>query len=337
MKTLARIALIGVSLCIAVAKAADAPATQPATQPLVLPGNGLAQHSFLFTGEWDYRRPVQTIYIIRDGKVTWSYDIPFKDATGTMQELGEAKLLANGNVLFCRKTGAREVDQDKKTVWNYDCPAGTEVHSVQPIGLDKVLMVQSGNPAVASIINITTGKTEKTLTLPTGHPDKPHMQFRRVRLLPDGNFLVAHSDMGKVCEYDPDGKEIWSVPAPQVWAALRLSNGNTLISCQQRGVKEVNHAGETVWELTQKDVPDIKLYICQEAHRLSNGNTVICNWCPNNIKDPKKWPGSVQVFEVTPDKKLVWALSSWSDPDLGPASSIQLLDDPNMPECDAIK
>jgi len=43
------------------------------------------------------------------------------------------------------------------------------------------------------------------------------------------------------------------------------------------------------------------------------------------------------VFEVTPDKKLVWALSSWSDPDLGPASSIQLLDDPNMPECDAIK
>jgi len=35
---------------------------------------------------------------------------------------------------------------------------------------------------------------------------------------------------------------------------------------------------------------------------------------------------------VTPDKKVVWALSSWTDPDLGPSTSIQLLDEPSVVE-----
>jgi hypothetical protein len=29
-----------------------------------------------------------------------------------------------------------------------------------------------------------------------------------------------------------------------------------------------------------------------------------------------------------PDKEVVWALSSWDKPDLGPCTSIQLLDEP---------
>jgi hypothetical protein len=50
------------------------------------------------------------------------------------------------------------------------------------------------------------------------------------------------------------------------------------------------------------------------------------------LKDPARWPGSVQVLEVTPDKKVVWVLNQWQNPDLGPASSIQLLDEPGVAE-----
>ena len=53
---------------------------------------------------------------------------------------------------------------------------------------------------------------------------------------------------------------------------------------------------------------------------------------PPDLKDPKTWPGSVQVLEVTPEKKVVWAMSEWKNPDLGPASSIQLLDEPGVAE-----
>jgi hypothetical protein len=72
-------------------------------------------------------------------------------------------------------------------------------------------------------------------------------------MTPAGNFLVAHMDLGKVVEYGPDGKEIWSVAAPSARAAVRLKKGNTLISGNQHGyVGEVNPAGATVWENQQR-------------------------------------------------------------------------------------
>ena len=135
----------------------------------------------------------------------------------------------------------------------------------------------------------------------------------------------------KVVEFDLDGKEIWSVNAASAWSAIRLHNGNTLISGDGQGyTREVNPKGETVWEFTRADAP-FTIGNTQTANRLANGNTVICNWIAGNNKT-EEWAGTVQVFEVSPDKKIVWALSSWENPDLGPATYIQLLDEPGNPE-----
>lgn len=302
--------------------------------PPTLPGKGLAQHPFLYAGEWDTRKPLQTLFVVRDGKVTWSYGIPIKDKDGVLQELGDAHMLSNGNIVFSRKVGASEVTPDKRIVWDYVAPKGCEIHTTQPIGLDRVLLMQNGDPARLMVIRKPSGKVEKELVLPTRRPTNAHGQFRHVRRTKAGTFLVAHLDLGRVVEYDDSGKELWSVPAPSAWAAVRLANGNTLISGNQHGyVREVNPKGEVVWELTQKDVPDIKLYTIQETSRLANGNTVICNWCPGSVKAKADWPNTVQVLEVTPDKKVVWALREWTEPaDLGPASSLQLLDEPGKAE-----
>ena len=317
---------------LAQATAPTTAATVPVYKPAVLPGNGLLQHDFLYTGEWDYRNSTQTIYVVRGGKVVWTYAIPIKDKDGTLEELGDATMLSNGNIVFCRKIGASEITPDKKIIWNYDAATGTEIHSVQPLGLDHVLMTIQGNPAKALTINTTTGATEKEVPLTVANPDKPHLQFRRLHLTDAGTYLGGQIDGNKVEELDASGKQIWSFNAPQPWGVVRLKNGNTLMGCSQAGVREVNPKGETVWDFTQKDCPDIKLFTIQEVSRLANGNTLICNWCPYLVKDPKNWPLTVQVLEVTPDKKVVWALSSWSDPDLGPASSIQLLGDRGIPD-----
>ncbi len=318
-----------------------APLNMEAYSPAELPGNGLKQHSFFYTGQYDFRNPVQRMVIVRDGNIAWSYEIPTHadDAAKTLQELSDATLLPNGNVVFARKTGAGEVTPEKKLIWNYDAPAGCEVHVCQPVGLDRVMLIQNGLPAKLMIINTATGKTEKEFTLPTNNdPKTVHTQFRRAHLTAAGTFLVAHHDQAKVVEYDATGKEIWSVAASVPWDAERLKNGNTLISSHDCYVREVNPKGETVWEFTQKDAPGIALWCLQEARRLDNGNTVISNWCPVGVVDaagkaaPAKWPSTVQVLEVTPDKKIVWALRSWTAPaDLGPATVIQLLDQSNLP------
>jgi hypothetical protein len=138
-----------------------------------------------------------------------------------------------------------------------------------------------------------------------------------------GTFLVAHPDLGKVVVYDAEGKDTRSVAAPSAWAAVRLQNGNTLISGNQHGwIREVNPKGETVWEINKDDLPGVRLYTIQEASRLANGNTLINNWAGS--APMADWPSIVQLVEVTPAKKVVWALRDWAT--LGPASSTQLLD-----------
>ncbi len=310
--------------------AQDKKASPGKIDPSTLPGKGLAQHDFLYTGEWDYRRPTQTIYLIRKGKIAWTFDIPFKDSTGTMEELGDATMRANGNIVFCRKTGASEVTPEKKIIWNYEAPRGTEIHSVEPVGTNQVLMVINGVPARVMLINVKTGLTENEFALLTGKPS-PHLQFRRVRMTPQGTILAAHLDSNVVTEYDTKGKELWSVKTISPWCASRLKNGNTLITSNRGSyLSEVNKKGDVVWDISQTDIPNIKLYILQVAVRLDNGNTIFSNWCPNGIKKTDDWPNSVQLIEVTPNKKVVWALSQWNDPDIGPASSIQILDNWNL-------
>ncbi len=297
-----------------------------------LPGKGAAQHPFVYAGEWDTRKPQeQSIFIVRDGKIVWQYSMPIKTPGGGNQEFDDATLLSNGNVVFSHMSGAGMVGPDKKILWDYQAPPGTEIHSCQPIGKDRVLIMRNGNPAEAMIINTATGKIEKEIPIPTPITGT-HGQFRHIRMTNAGTLLVPHLGEGKVVEYDLNGKVLWSVPAKSPWQAVRLKNGNTLIAGDWSAyAREVTPEGKTVWEFTQADVPNYKLGNIQTADRLANGNTVIANWIAGD-NDTSHWPGTIQIFEVTPDKQIVWALSSWKDPDLGPATSIQLLDEPGIPE-----
>jgi hypothetical protein len=330
--TLALLAAGATSAVIASSECVPGQAAPGAETQSALPGNGPAQHPFLYAGEWDTRKPLdQSIFIVRGGKVVWQYSIPLRTPENRIQEFDDATLLSNGNIIFSRMSGAGEVNPRKELVWNYEAPPGTEVHSIQYAGKDRVLIMQNGNPAKAMIINTATGKTEKEIPIPTTITGT-HDQFRHIRMTRAGTILVPHMSEGKVVEYDMDGKVVWSVAAKSAWQAIRLKNGNTLISGDaQRYVREVNAKGEAVWELTQADVPNIKLFNTQTAIRLANGNTVVSNWCAGNNKT-EEWAGTVQIFEVTRDKKVVWALSSWKNPDLGPATSIQLLDEPGVVE-----
>jgi hypothetical protein len=328
-------AVIFLTALTASAASAGAPALtalheQAATA--ILPGKGVGQHPFLYAGEWDMRKPQeQSMFIVREGKVVWQFTMPLRNAAGGIQEFDDATLLANGNIIYSHMSGASEVTPEKKVIWNYQAPPKTEVHSVQPLGKNRVLIMRNGNPAQAMIINTAIGETEKVIPIPTAVTGT-HGQFRHIRMTSAGTILVPHLSEGKVVEYDLDGKEIWSAKAENVWSAVRLKNGNTLLAGDWKGyAREINPRGETVWEFTQADVPDIKIFSIQTAQRLANGNTVLSSWCAGNNKT-EEWAGTVQILEVTPAKKVVWALSAWSNPDLGPATSIQLLDEPGDSE-----
>jgi len=292
--------------------------------PAFLPGAGLAQHDFLYAGE----AKSQDIYVVRSGKVVWD----FHDHA-TKGEISDAVLLSNGNLLFAHQFGLTLIDRDKKVLWHYDAPPGTEIHTAQPIGKKRVLYVQNGDPAKVVVVNIVTGATEREFVVRVGNPKAVHPQFRHARLTDAGTLLLAHMDMGKVVEYDSTGREVWSnTPGIATWSAERLKNGNTLIA-GGKAVREVTPAGAVVWEFTPTDAPDYLFNSMQIAKRLPSGNTLINTWFNQWEKPVDPATAPVQALEVTPDKKVVWALRAWGDPvDLGPSTTIQLLDEPGIPE-----
>jgi len=279
-----------------------------------LPGKGLAQHPMLYIGEG-----CNKIFLINEGKILWTY------STGKGWEYDDIWLLSNGNILFTRMGWAAEVTPQKKIVWRMDAAKGGEIHTIQPIGLDKALLVENGTPAKLRIVNKKNGAVEVEHSLPTSLTGAGvHAQFRRARITAQGTYLLPCLQTGRVVEYDKDFNEIWSYSIRSPWAAIRLKNGNTLISDEQDALaREVDPKGGTVWEFKLSELPrELGFSGSQSCVRLANGNTIFCSRA-----DGGKRP---QLVEVTPDKKVVWALKDWKD--LGPATAIQVLDDPGVPE-----
>jgi len=283
--------------------------------PKGLPGKGMAQHPMLLFGE-GYNK----LMIVNKGKIIWSYQ------TGGGWEYDDAWMLSNGNILFTRMQYIAEIKPDKKVVWRYDAQEGTEIHACQPIGQDKVLFILNGLPPKLMVVNIKTNVVEVEHALPLPGMDHRwvHGEFRRVRYTAQGTYLVPFLEMNRVVEYDKDFNEIWSYDVPTPWAAIRLKNGNTLITDEHDVTTfEVTPDKKIVWQISPADIPaEYRYENSQSATRLANGDTILCSRGGSN-QGP-------QLVEVTRDKKVVWVLQDWTH--FGPATAVQILDDPGIPE-----
>jgi len=336
MKRCAAILLLAAASCLAADSVSPSPSPTAAARakatptpgplaPAALPGAGLAQHDFFYAGE----AKTEDMYIVRKGAIVWSYHVP-----GGKPEISDAVLLSNGNVLYAHMGGVTEINAAREVVWNHDAPPGTQIHTAQPIGHDRVLFIQNGAAPAIFVMNTVTGKVELQLPLEAGNPKNVHPQFRHARLTPSGTLVVAHMDMGVVREYDVKGNIIWSWKTPTgrgPWGVERIGNGNTLVTDGAHHVYEVNPKGEIVWQFSQEDAPEYRFWLVQNATRLRNGDTLFVNWFNQweGAPDPSDLP--LQALEVSTDKKVVWALRSWTGPAaLGPATTIQILDDPGV-------
>lgn len=248
-----------------------------------------------------------------DGSVSWKREI------GPLHDL---HLLPNGNVLM-QLSWTRIVEVDPKTdeiVWEYEAAKmngnegkKVEVHAFQRLDNGLTMIAESG---VSRIIEVDRdGRIHKQIALKVSKPH-PHRDTRLARKLDSGHYLVAHEGDGAVREYDGDGKVVWEFDVPlfgrkpagghglDAWgnacfAAVRLRNGNTLISTGNgHSVLEVSPQKEIVWHLKQNDLPGIALAWVTTLQVLPNGNIVIGN-CHAG-------PANPQVIEITRDKKVVW-------------------------------
>lgn len=251
--------------------------------------------------------------IDEDGQTVWQHRI------GPLHDLHQ---LADGHIL-CQLNWTRVVEIDPATdeiVWEYDAATANgnegkkvEVHAFQRLVDGNTMIVESGP---ARIIEVApNGQIAREIPLKVENPH-PHRDTRLVRKLDSGNYLVCHEGDGVVREYDATGAVVWEFAVPlfgrqrrkghgleaygnQCFAALRLKNGNTLISTGNgHGIIEVTPAGKVVWQLQQDDLPGIRLAWVTTLEVLPGGNIVIGN-CHAGPDNP-------QLIEITRDKEVVW-------------------------------
>lgn len=295
------------SLCLAFAFLApqEDPPAPPAVEQIGPPRRFLAA---------DYHKRVLAIFG-KDGKVEWSIEVG---------DIHDAWVLPGGNVLYQQGwTKVVEITPDKKVVWTYDAAKANpgqrvEVHAFQRLDDGATMVAESGTARIVEIAR--DGTVRKEVKLPIARPDA-HRDTRSVRKLANGHYLVCHEGLAKVCEYDGDGKVVWQHDVKSaVYGAIRLGNGNTLISAGNgHRVFEVDPAGKEVWAIGQHDLAGIELAWTTQVARLPNGNTVVVN-CHGR-------PGDPQILEVTPQKRVVWSYRDFTT--LGDATPVaEVLDDP---------
>lgn len=240
----------------------------------------------------------------RDGKLGWQHKLK--------SEVHDAWLLPNGNILF--QTDLQhlyEITPDMKIVWQYNAAkqngnAGkkVEVHSFQRLPDGNTMIAESGPARIIEVDHEGKLKHEVKFTLDTPNP---HRDTRLARKTDAGTYLVCHEGDNCVREYDSSGKVIWKYPVgKQLYSAVRLKNGNTLIGTGNgNSVIEVDKGGKTVWSITKDELPGVTLGWITVVERLTNGNTVIVN-CHAGKQNP-------QIVEVTPDKKVVWTFKDFEN------------------------
>ena len=74
-------------------------------------------------------------------------------------------------------------------------------------------------------------------------------------LLPNGHLLIVSYGGGTVQEYDRAGKVVWNIGMTSPLCALRLPNGNTLVSSQQMVLVEFDRSGKEVGRREAKGHP----------------------------------------------------------------------------------
>lgn len=278
----------------------------------------LTRHNFFYAGQSKQRR----MFIVKNGQIGWNYDDQLKRG-----EISDAILMADGHILLAHQYGIAEVTQTSETVWSYVAPEGTEIHTIQPIGNTHVVFVQNGIPAKAVVMEIPECRIVREFELPTNEKGSVHGQFRNARLSSRGTLLVANMAMGCIHEFTSNGQEVdrWIGFLP--WSVQEMpKTGNLLITGRKGLVQEINRQGQIVWEL---NTTDYGVTQPQKTIRLKNGNHIINNWYNEWNKEPMDTANApVQAVEIDKDGRLVWRLKAWKNPDLGPSTTIQLLEEP---------
>lgn len=256
----------------------------------------------------------------QDNTIKHSFFIAGPDFTGIIGEDGEeiwnagqagardGYVLSDGHVLICWGDVVKEFDAKRNVIFEWKKTAeANELGTAVRLPNGRTMITESGTqPRIVEVDK--QGKIVSEVPLQP-ESDNTHMQTRMARKLSNGNYLVPHLLAFQVKEYTPAGKvvKIFRSDLSELggreqenwpFTAIRFTNGHTLVTLTHGNkVVEFDRDGKVAWLISNDDLAGKPFRDPCGAQRLPNGNTVIASYGA---------PDGIKLFEVTPDKKMVW-------------------------------
>ena len=231
-------------------------------------------------------------------------------AEGTGEFVGEP----NGSILAGCGGAILRFDESGAMVRRYDENVGN---------MGDCHLLENGNILYADAESAKEIAADGTLLREWRDPDggkgdytfsvQSHNNMRWARKTPRGTYLVAQKSRGVIAEYDAKGRVLrkMEVPEHEVYGLAEVPGTEEVYGTFLDCVVRFDARGREVWRCTKEDLPGLDLtYICSIQIR-KNGNLVLGNYAAN-----RDGAHAVCMFEITPEKEVVW---SYRDPD-GPDS-----------------
>lgn len=259
----------------------------------ICPLSGIAQCAS-FAGA-DYSQGI--VFIMENNQITWQHKA---------HESNDLWVLPSGNLLFSTGKGVLEVNpRTNDTLFCYT--------SESPIFACQRL--QNGNTFVGEcnagrLLEISPkGKIVKEINiLPEGVTDGTFAFMRNARKLKNGNYLVAHYGDETVKEYNKKGKIVWQAHVPGgPHSVIRMPNDHTLVAVadktQNPRLVELDKKGNSVWELSNKDIPGEPLKFLGGLQYFPDGRILFTNWV-GHVNPEKR----SHLFLVDRSKNILFTL-----------------------------
>ncbi len=237
-----------------------------------------------------------------EGAATWVYD---KVSPIDVWALSDGTVLTAylPSPLTAGKGGVRLVGADKQTL--FDFPFDDEIMSVQPLANGNVLIAECHFGRVTELDR----QGNRIGSFQVKSKPSGHQTMRQLRLTARGTVVVGECYSHKLREYDRAGALLKEHDLAFAYCPQPLPDGHTLVACwnaPKAQVVELDAAGQVVWRLTPADLPrEMAVSHIAESIRLPGGNTLVSASC-------KAAGGGVpraMLFEVTPDRKVVWQMT----------------------------
>lgn len=252
------------------------------------------------------RERPRIIEVDMQGKIVWEYEIPLSLRQYTNPGF-DVEPLPNNNVLFALPgNGIYEIDRQGTVVWSLLDPKVS--HDVDRLPNGNTLYVYGNNDTKTDPQVKEVDKSEKIVWswYAKDEFDKPPYKdvyeqgwthTNAVTRMKNGNTLISPRNFGCLVEVDPQGTVIKIIGEdylvhqhdPEV-----LPNGNILVANHDNPheILEIDSTTEEiVWRFA---ILHRRTWPVRDANRLPNGNILIT--------------GTMHLFEITPDKELVWLL-----------------------------